>query len=156
MPREREPAALADLVEKVRPKGTLDDPHTARVLGAWVSVVPRRVAENARPVHLRRGVLVVHTATSAWSSVLSLEGVQILTALRARLPDVPVKKLLFRTGALPPMTWPAERPAPVIVAPANELPEDVARELARIVDNGVRASVARAAATGLGSRRPRR
>jgi predicted nucleic acid-binding Zn ribbon protein len=149
MPRERDPTPLSDLMEKVRPKGKLDDPHTPRVFGAWASLVPRRVAENARPVQLRRGVLVVHTATSAWSNVLSLEGGPILAALHTRLPDVPVKKLLFRVGPLPPLKLPPEKPAAPALPPLAELPDAVARALARIGDDELRASVARAAALGL-------
>lgn len=149
MARSQDPVGIAELIERVQPKGTLEDPHTSRVFGAWATLVPRRVAQNTRPVRLRRGILVVHTATSAWSNVLSLEGGQILAALHKRLPEVPVKKLLFRVGPLPPMTLPAEKPSHPPPPPLTELPEVVARELVRIGDDDLRSAVARAAAVGL-------
>lgn len=157
MSRKTDPVAVGEVIDRVRPKGRFDDPATSRVFGLWAQIVPRRVAENARPVALRRNVLVVHTSTSAWASVLSLEGEQIFAALRARLPDVPVKKLLFRAGPLPPMPLPVEEPPRSVPPPATKLPEAVARALARIGDDDLRAAVGRAAAMGIArSERDRR
>lgn len=144
---------VGTLVEGVYPKDALDDAQAARVFAAWAKVVPQRVVDNARPVRLRRGALVVHTATSAWASVLQLDGEKILEALRARLPGAPVTKVVFRVGALPPAP-PAEpkRRQSVALRPVTELPEDVARELARIRDDDLRDAVARAASAGLAPR----
>lgn len=154
--RRGPPERVGALVERVYPKGGLDDAHAPRVFATWAKIVPARVYDNARPVRLRRGALVVHTATSAWASVLQLEGEGLLAALRARVPGAPVAKLVFRVGALPPAPPAApKRPKLGALRPVTELPEDVARALARIGDDALRDAVARAAAAGL-ARRPRR
>lgn len=121
-----------------------------RLFGAWVKVVPERIARNARPVSFQRGVLNVHTTTAAWANALTFESARIITKLRLRVTDVTVDRITFRMGKLPQVPEPIreQRPPPVL-CPMAELPEPVARELARIGHDGLRESVARAVATSL-------
>ena len=77
-----------------------------RAFGWWISAVPPRVAQNARPVSFHKGVLTVHAATSAWVSDLSFLEKQLLEALRARVPEAGVRSLRIRVGPLPPNTAP--------------------------------------------------
>jgi hypothetical protein len=143
---------LSSLVMRAYPGRSKEEIDTVRTFGAWAKALSPRIVKNARPVRLSRGLLTVHTSTGAWASSLQLESESLLTKLRARLPGVPLRKLIFRMGPLPDAEAPRP-PDPEIEQgiPAEELPDDVARELARIQHDGVRAAVAKAAAAGLGT-----
>jgi hypothetical protein len=147
------PERVGTLVGRVVPQGDVEDAPLLRVYAIWEKVVSERVYDNARPVHLKHGALIVNTATSAWASALQLESERILEGLRKHLPSVAVRKLVFRPGALPPTPprAPKRRPPPVL-RPVTELPEEIARALAHIADDDVRDAVARAASAGLAKR----
>jgi hypothetical protein len=135
---------------KVYPPSQPEEAQAMRIFGSWYKVVSTRILDNARPVQYRGGVLTIHTATAAWANALSFESVQLIAKLHARVPDVPLQRIAFRVGRLPELP---ERPA--LEAPARRLvplralPEDLARELARIHHDGLRDTVARAAAISL-------
>jgi hypothetical protein len=101
-------------------------------------------------------VLTVHTTTASWANALSLESGQIIARLRLRIPDVSVQRIVFRVGRLPqlPDTVTEEKPH-VKLLPVTQLPEDVARELARIGNDGLREAVAHAASISLAEVPPR-
>ena len=121
-----------------------------RLFATWPKVVSERIAKNAAPVGFRSGVLTVHTATAAWANALSFESAQILGKLRARLPDVTVQRIAFRVGRLPELPEKVQPdPQPPRVIPLSALPGDVARELARVRDDGLRERLTRAAAASL-------
>lgn len=116
----------------------------------WCRAVPERVVENARPAHVQRGVLTVHTRSAAWANTLQLESETLLRAMRARYPSCGVKRLVFRVGRLPNLPLPTRPPPPKPpVIPIEQLPEAVARQLVRIRDDRVRDAVHKAAAMGL-------
>jgi hypothetical protein len=142
--------SIAKLVDKVYPAQQPDEARAMRLLGCWGKVVSKRIVSNARPIGYRNGVLTVYTATAAWANALSFESAQILTRLRARLPDVPVQRIAFRVGRLPdlPEQIEPQKPPPRLV-PLHDLPDDMARELAHIRDDRLRETVARAAAISL-------
>ena len=147
--------ALANLVRKVYPTEQPEEIRAMRLFAAWSKVVSPRIAENARPVSYRNGILSVHTTTAPWSNALSFEAAQISAKLRARLPDVPVQRITFRVGRLPelPEQVHPEPPPPALI-PLSQLPEEVARELARVKHDALRESLARAAAISLGKPTP--
>lgn len=120
----------------------------------WCRSVPERVVQNARPAHLTRGTLTVHTKSAAWANTLQLESETLLLAMRARYPHCGVTRLVFRVGRLPDLPLPVRPPPPKAPAiPVSELPEPVARELARIQDDRLRSAVHRAIAMGLSEER---
>jgi hypothetical protein len=142
--------ALGTLVPKVYPAEQPEEARAMRLFGAWPRVVPLRIVHNARPVGFRHGVLTVHTTTAAWANALSFESVRIITKLRSRVADVNVERIVFRMGRLPEIPEPIqERSPPPRLCPVSELPESVARELARIANDGLRECVTRAIATSL-------
>jgi hypothetical protein len=147
---QHELEALSSLVRKVYPTSEPDEARAMRLFGAFSKVVSARIRDNARPAYYRAGLLTVHTATSAWANALSFESAQILAKLRARLPDVPLQRISFRVGRLPelPEQVQPQKPPPRLI-PIAELPEELARELARIQNDGLRESVARAAVVSL-------
>jgi hypothetical protein len=142
--------AIGSLMPKVYPAEQPEEIRAMRLFGAWSRVVPPRIVRNARPVSFRHGVLTVHTATAAWANALSFETARLIAKLRLRLKDVNVDRIVFRSGRLPDMPEPVEeqKPAPVLCH-VSELPEPVARELARIANDGLRECVTRAIAVSL-------
>ncbi len=140
---------LGQLVRRIHPQpGQVDD---ARLFAWWVRALPARVVERARPVRLRHGTLHVHCTSSAWAQELSFMSDALLARVQQFAPDLTVRSLRFRVGPLPAVARDTRWiPPPPPRRPATELPEDVGRALARIGDDELRATVARAAALSLG------
>jgi hypothetical protein len=140
---------LSDLIPKVYPGSEPEEAKSLRVFGAYCRSVSARVLDNARPVRFQEGVLMVNTSTSTWANALSLESTQILSDTRRRARGVKVMKIVFRTGPLP-LLPPIAPIAPKLVPIAlDQLPDQVARELAGINDDALRDAVTRAAVTSL-------
>jgi hypothetical protein len=136
------PRMLADVLEGAYP-GRPNKPliHT---FTWWDRVVPERIAKNARPVDMKGGELIVHTKTSVWAQELSFHNEDLLRRIRTRVPAV--KKLRVRIGPMPPAP-PKAPPPPPKIPPLSigQLPGDVARSLAHIGDDKLRAALTRAA-----------
>jgi len=140
---------LSDLIPKVYPSSEPEEAKMLRVFAAYRRSVSPRVIENARPVRFYEGVLTVNTSTSTWANALSLESTQILTDTRSRSRGVKVTKIIFRAGPMPELP-PAAPIAPKLVPIGlDQLPAQVARELAVIRDDALRDAVTRAAVTSL-------
>jgi hypothetical protein len=140
------PRNLSDLVVKLYPgKETASE---LQAFGWWSRGVPVRIRNNSAPISIRRRTLLVHVTTSAWAQELQFMKDDLLERLHRACPSSPVKNLVFRVGPLtkqkevePPKAPPSVRPAP--------LTEEVARELVRVKDDGLRDAVAAAAALSL-------
>lgn len=144
---------ISGLVARAYPRSEPPDMKAMRAFAWWCKAAPLRVVKNARPVRLSRGVLTVNTSTAAWADTLQYESDRILQALARHAPEAAVKKVRFQVGPLPDIPLPPRKKrqkAPP--TPLSELPESVARQLARIADDDLRDAVARAAATGLAER----
>jgi hypothetical protein len=142
---------LSVLVAKVYPSKNRDDLDAVRAFGAFMRALSPRVIRNARPVKLWRGTLTVNTSNSAWANSLQLESTALLAKIKRIVPDVRIRKLAFRSGPLPDAATPLPH-TPLVAAKQialRELPEEVARELARIHNDEVREAVAKAVAVGL-------
>ena len=147
---------VSALVPKIYPSKEPDDVRAIRAFRWWEKSVPRRVLENARPVRFSRGVMTIHVATSVWAHELQMLKPQLLESLRARAPEAGVRDLRVRVGPLPPLVLPEQRErrkTPVV--PVTALPEELARALAAVGDDGVRDAVAQAASVSLGAMRPK-
>lgn len=128
-----------------------------RAVAWWHAHVPPRVAKNARPAKLRRGVLVVHAVTSAWSQEITMLLPRWSAALASAVPGIDPRKIRVQAGPLPPPPPPARRdPPPPPPLALTDLPDAVASALVTIPDDRVRDAVARAAAQALAPRRRKR
>jgi hypothetical protein len=147
-------ANLSVLVSRVYPGQSRDELEAVRAFGAFMRALSPRVLRNARPVQWTRGTLIVHTSNSAWANTLSLEADGLLAKVKRAAPEARIRKLVFRAGRLPEAALPlAYAPlVPELGVPLRELPEDIARELARIQHDGLRDAVTRAASIGLATR----
>ena len=75
--------------------------HVFRIGEEWATSVGAEVAEHARPIGMRAGVLEVEVDTSVWCQQLQLRRVEILENLRSRLGDEAPSGLRFRVGYTP-------------------------------------------------------
>ena len=128
-----------------------------RTFSWWDREVPRRVVEKARPVTIRNGTLVVHTASTAWAQELSFHERDLLASVQRAVPGV--KRIRIKVGPMPPPPpAPEPPPPPTIPLDVAELPAGVARALAHIGDDELRDVLTKAACTSLAppGERPRR
>ncbi len=120
-----------------------------RLMAAWERALPHRLVQNARPVQLRRDVLVVAAATSAWAQEVTLRATSVLAALSRAVPEVKLAGMRVRTGRLPDRIVPA--PAPVQrVEPLVRLPDALEATLLAVSDEALRGAIERAARASLG------
>jgi len=145
---------ISDLVVRAYPTRAPEELMILRAFAWWRSTVSPRILKNARPVRLRRGVLTIHTSTSAWADLLQYESESYLAEISKRAPEGKIKAIRFRVGPMPQMPTPRkEKKETPPARPLTELPEVVARALVRISNDRVRDAVARAAAAGLAKKR---
>jgi Dna[CI] antecedent, DciA len=76
--------------------GMSADDLSQKLASVWADVVGAEVAENARPVQLRDGRLVVTTSSSAWAQTLQLMSPMVVAGLNERLGEGLVEKAVFR------------------------------------------------------------
>src|SRR3954462_12622397 len=114
---------------------------------AWHDAVGDRVARRTRPMRLENKVLTVRAATAVWAQELSFIAPTIVKRLVALGFDV--ESLRFRVG---PIDAPDRTPRPPRVKSvpfARPLSTELSRELDRVGDDGLRETIARAAASNL-------
>lgn len=133
------------------PGRSREDLDAVQAFGAFMRALSPRVLRNARPVKLFRGTLTIHTSNSAWANSLQLESVGVLAKLKRVTPNLRVSRLVFRAGPLPDAALPAPHTPlePAKRIELGSLPEELARELARIHDDTLREAVTKAASIGL-------
>ncbi|GAB4212304.1 MAG: hypothetical protein OHK0013_34920 [Sandaracinaceae bacterium] len=146
--RRRGMATVAELLPRVIPHEP-DEAMLFRVMAFWERSLPHRMVRNARPVTLKKGVLYVHTTTSAWAQEVVLRSRDLLDRLRRGVPKASVRELRVRTGQLPDRIVP---PPPVErrVVPVDELPAVLEVALEKVRDPKLRELLAAAARTSLG------
>ena len=66
----------------------------------WPAFAGKKLAQKTRPVHLRRGTLLVNAFDSAWLYQATLEKEKILRRLQARLGREKILRIQFRIGKI--------------------------------------------------------
>jgi len=113
----------------------------------WRDAVGARIAERARPLLLWDGVLLLLVPSSVWAHELSFLAAEVCARLRDR--GVEARELRFRVGAVDAVERPPERRIARAVPQAFAVPAEVAQALDGVGDDGLRASIERAAAANL-------
>jgi hypothetical protein len=125
------------------------------IVRAWPGAVGETVARNAWPARLTRdGTLLVHAASATWAYELGRMAAEVLEQLRAEAGAEAPPALRFVPGPIPEPAAETEElrgPAPPEIAPEDRA--GAAEIAASIEDQELRATVARAAAASLASRR---
>ena len=121
------------------------------IVRAWPAAVGESVARNAWPARLTRdGTLHVHASSATWAFELGRMSVEILERLRAEAGEDAPPGLRFVPGPIPePASDPEARGLSETPSPAAEDVAEAAEIAAAIGDEGLRATVARAAAASL-------
>ena len=146
--REGSLASLAQILDGAYP-GRKEDKSLIRTFSWWERAVSQRVVEVASPVKLLRGTLIIHTRSSSWAQELTFHQEDLLRSVREHVPAV--QRLRIKVGPMPPAAQQPDPPPPkVIPLPVSALPGDVARALAHLRDDEVRAAVSRAACASMG------
>lgn len=148
--REGEPTALGGLIRGVYPGASAEVEQTIAAFAWWERAVSGRIAENARPVSLKDGVLTVHVRSASWSNDLHFAREDLLASVRRTAPKANVRDLRIRVGPLPDRSLPRREPTSES-APAqlSALPDDIARELASVRDDALRQTIAKAASLSI-------
>ena len=144
--------SLAKLLKGVYPAP--DQYEAAKVFAWWNRAVPPRLVEHARPVRLKRGVLLVHVSSSVWANELHYLTDDLLTRLREHAPESRVDKIRFQVGPLPDIPpRPRDDPPPPEPVRLASLPDELGRALSRVEDDDLRNAITKAATTSLARRR---
>ena len=98
----------------------------------WAKIVGDQIAGNTQPVMIRGEVLVVKTASPAWSHQLTMLKPQLLTKLHEA--GVRVNDIVYRAAAAPEKTEVKEKQAEITVPPDYAgLPEEMEAGLRRAI-----------------------
>jgi hypothetical protein len=116
-------------------------------LATWRAAVGPRIADRTRPVALERDVLVVKVATSVWANELSMLAPELIAKLATF--GIQVKALKFRVGPLDVVEGMPQRKNYRQVPPPAPLAPELARTLARVEDDDLRAVLESAARSNL-------
>ncbi|MBX3233729.1 MAG: DUF721 domain-containing protein [Labilithrix sp.] len=122
-------------------------------LARWRAAVGPRIADRARPMELVRGVLVVKVATSVWANELAMLAPQIVSKLVQDL-GLDIKSLRFRVGPLDVVEGMKETRVYRKVPPPVPLPTDLAKTIANVEDDELRAVIESAARMNLAWQTP--
>jgi Dna[CI] antecedent, DciA len=152
---------VRDLLARALGSADPESRSSIALSGWWHAAAPPRMARSAWPIAVRRGVVVIHAATSAWASEISLMATELLASLHLRAPELGARSIRAKVGPRPATARArVVEPPRVVAAPADPktLPEEIARALANVKVDDVRDAVAQAAATSLaeGARRGRK
>jgi predicted nucleic acid-binding Zn ribbon protein len=99
---ERDPQSLGRLASRLSgDRGWAPRLANGSVFGRWAELVGEEVAEHARPVSLRDGVLTVQADSTAWATQLRLLQRQLIGRLAAGLGDGVVKTMRIHGPTAP-------------------------------------------------------
>ena len=70
----------------------------ALISSRWSVFAGKKLAQKTRPVHLRRGTLLVNAFDSAWLYQATLEKEKILRRLQVRFGREKMQRIQFRIG----------------------------------------------------------
>lgn len=103
-PDARDPQLLGRLTrELAKTRGWSPRVAEGAVFGQWAEVVGAQIAEHARPVGLRDGMLSVSAESTAWATQLRMVQAQVLAKIAAAVGDGVVTSLKI-TGPTAP-SW---------------------------------------------------
>jgi len=100
--RRSQPTPVGSLMQSVLGDLGLESTAAAFEIGrSWPEAVGPEIAQHAKPVGLRGGVLEVSVDSSVWCQQLQLNRLEILAALRESLGEGAPEDLRFRVGYTP-------------------------------------------------------
>lgn len=67
---------------------------------AWKETIDSTFRKHARPVHLRKGVLLINVDSPGWLYEISLNKERMLNKLTAKLGEATLKEIRLRIGEI--------------------------------------------------------
>ena len=96
--KQRRFARVGDILPAVLKSVGLEKKLQEReILSQWLTVVGPDIAARARAVGIENGVLQVHVEHGAWMQELHFMEKEIIGKLRAKAPNVDLRKIRFTT-----------------------------------------------------------
>jgi len=100
---QRGPQRIADTLSGLMARrGYAQEHSTSERDAAWEKAVGGSFARHSRPANLRRGVLEITVRNSSVMQELTFRKKQVLKKLLELLPDLKIRDLRFRVGAMEP------------------------------------------------------
>jgi predicted nucleic acid-binding Zn ribbon protein len=98
---QRNPQRIAESLSGLMARrGYAQEHSTLERDKAWQKAAGAALAKHSRPAKLRRGILEVTVASSAVMQELTFRKKKLLKTLLEALPDLKIRDLRFRVGAL--------------------------------------------------------
>lgn len=99
--RKGQPQLISDVLKNVvEGLSQTKKKDAALVSSHWPAFAGKKLAQKTRPIHLRRGTLLVSAFDSAWLYQATLEKEKILRRLQARLGREKILRIQFRIGKI--------------------------------------------------------
>jgi predicted nucleic acid-binding Zn ribbon protein len=97
--RKAQPQPIGDVLKNVvEGLSQTKKKDIARISLRWPAFAGKKFASKTRPVHLRRGTLLVNAFDSAWLYQATLEKEKILRRLQGSLGREKIQRIQFRIG----------------------------------------------------------
>jgi len=98
---KRRPKKISDVMSQLLARRGYAQVQSAEEIDVvWRNVAGERIARQTRVGLLQRGVLDIIVANSTWLQELTFQKGELLSKLVAELPNMKIKNLRFRAGAI--------------------------------------------------------
>jgi len=135
MERKGQPVAVNKLVEKFfREIGQEQRFRELKVFEVWEQLMGEEIRENARPVSVNQGRLLVVVRNSIWLTELGFARQKIKGKLNRALGKGTIKDITFRIGPIPEKTEAKIQPGKISGKADPELAEKIERMLGALDD----------------------
>lgn len=91
--------SIKDLLPQVLGKLARESGRARHLAAVWEDAVGAQIAQNARPVVLEEGALVLSVTSARWAHELEARAPELCARLTEKLGDGIVKRLVFRFDA---------------------------------------------------------
>ena len=97
--RKIEPQAIGDVLKKVvEDLGPVKKKDIFTICSSWGSIVGKELKGHTRPAALKQGTLTVFVDDSAWFYQANLQKEKFLAALKKKVGEKTIQKILLRIG----------------------------------------------------------
>ena len=148
--RGGEPRSLADMMESAVSATGSPELMLMRITRVFRHLAPVRVVTNSSPIRFAEGTLLLHCTTSAWASELVFMKGDLVRAIRRVIPEL--TEIAVRVGPIPSSRAISQRTGIKRSKMEAILPEEIARALVKVQDDGLRDAIAAAARASLSDR----
>ena len=97
--RRSRPQPIGDVLQKVvRQLEQAKGGDAQKLFALWPKIAGKKIAQHARPISLRKGLLRVLVDDSAWFYQINLQKQALIDKLQQRLGKAAIQNIQFRIG----------------------------------------------------------